>query len=97
MAKFIGKFVDALPLVEGENNGKRWARRTVLLSTMDGDEKVIAFTLFGEDKIHMFDGVQRAQLIMLFYSLSTREFNGKWFTEARVVSAQVLANAPVNV
>lgn len=93
MASFIAKFQEALPVVEGENNGKRWCRRTVLVGMYDDTERVIALTVFGESKIDMFGSVQRGQLMKVFYDLVSRECNGRWFTEARVVSAVTLTVA----
>ena len=42
----------------------------------------ICFKLFGEDKIQILSNINEGEEIEVFFNLSSREWNGKWFTSA---------------
>lgn len=87
MANFIGKFQGTCPLIEGESNGKRWARCTVLFVPEGNNDKIVALTLFGAERVDMFDDALIGQLYRVFYQLKSREHDGRWYTDAEITSA----------
>ena len=42
----------------------------------------ICFKLFGEEKIQLLTNIQEEEKVEVFFNLSSREWNGKWFTSA---------------
>ncbi len=46
------------------------------------DNPDICFKLFGEEKINLMNNLNEGDEINVFFNLSSREWNGKWFTYA---------------
>lgn len=75
----------ALPVVEGENNGKRWMRGGFVIETMDAYPKYIALTLFGEERVNMTQGLNAKDIIVVEYSPESRNVNERWYTDLRCI------------
>lgn len=86
MAQTFCRFVRALPTVEGEKDGKSWIRGGLLVSPFDDSSVFIAFTLFGEKRLAWLEGLETGKPIVVRYELRSREFEGRWYTEAQAVS-----------
>lgn len=95
MANFIGKFQGTCPLIEGEKDGKRWARCTALFVPDGNNDKIVALTLFGVGRVQMFDDAQVGQFYQVFYQLKSRERDGRWYTDAEITSAVQLVRDSV--
>ena len=87
MAHFIGKFQGTCAQVEGESNGKRWARCTALFVPEGNNDRIVALTLFGIDRVDMFDDALMGQFFQVFYQLKSRERDGRWYTDAEITGA----------
>jgi len=58
--------------------GKEWKKQDFVLVTNEQFPKTVCFTLFG-DKISLIDGINAGSEIEVFFSLESRDFNGKWY------------------
>lgn len=68
--------------------GKEWNTHEYVLETPDAFPRKVHFEFFGDraDNFHLEVG----QTVLLRYDIDSREWNGKWFTSIRGISAEVL-------
>lgn len=62
-------------------DGKTYDKTTFVIDTGDQYNPLIAFGLFG-DKTALVYNIQVGQEIEVSFNLSSREHNGKWYTQA---------------
>lgn len=58
--------------------GKEWKKQEFVIETNEQFPKKVCFTLFG-DKISLIDGITEGTEVEVFFSVESRDFNGKWF------------------
>ncbi len=58
--------------------GKEWKKQEFVIETNEQFPKKVCFTLFG-DKISLIDGIAEGTEVEVFFSVESRDFNGKWF------------------
>lgn len=76
-----GKIIGALPETSGTSKaGKPWRKCTYVLETQEQYPKKLAFDLLG-DRIDRF-APKVGEYVKVSFDLNSREFNGKWFTNA---------------
>lgn len=77
-------------------DGKTYDKTTFVIDTGAEYNPLIAFGLFG-DKTALVDNIQVGQEIEVSFNLSSREHNGKWYTQADCWKvAKVGSEQPVN-
>jgi hypothetical protein len=62
--------------------GKEWKSQSFVVNTGAQYNPDICFKLFGEEKIQMLDNVNDGDEVEVAFNLSSREWNGRWFTSA---------------
>lgn len=62
--------------------GKEWKSQSFVLNTGAQYNPDICFKLFGEDKIQIISEINDGEEVEVFFNLSSREWNGRWFTSA---------------
>ena len=58
--------------------GKEWKKQDFLIETSEQFPKKVCFTLFG-DKISLLNGVTEGQEVDVYFSIESRDFNGRYF------------------
>lgn len=58
--------------------GKEWKKMDFVIETNEQFPKKVCFTLFG-DKVSLIEGIAEDSEIEVFFSLESRDFNGKWY------------------
>jgi hypothetical protein len=58
--------------------GKEWKKMDFVVETSEQFPKKVCFTLFG-DKISLIEGIGEGSEIEVFFSIESRDFNGKWY------------------
>lgn len=58
--------------------GKEWKKQEFVIETNEQFPKKVCFTLFG-DKSSLLDGITEGLEVEVFFSVESRDFNGKWF------------------
>ena len=76
-----GRIVQILPLVSGVSANGEWKKQDYILETDDQYPKKICFNCWG-DKIQQFN-IQQGEELIASIDVSSREFNGRWYTEVR--------------
>ena len=62
--------------------GNPWKSQSFILTTESQYNPDICFKLFGEDKIEILNHLSEGDEINVFFNLSSREWNERWFTSA---------------
>lgn len=76
----------ALTLVEGEKDGKTWARGGFVIETLDSYPKYVALTIFGQERLNLIQGLNAGDIIVVEYSPESRNVNEKWFTDLKCIT-----------
>ena len=77
-----GKVIAVLPERSGVSARGEWKSQSFVIETGGNYPKKIALTLWGEDKINEYD-LQPGLEATFHINLESREYNGRWYTEAR--------------
>ena len=72
--------------------GKKWIKQTFLIDIGGEYNNRICFQLFGEEKVKLIEQYELGDKIEVFFNISSREFNEKWYTDLgawKVVSEKI--------
>ena len=94
-----GTVIQVLPEQGGTSKaGNPWKKREFVIENTEGQfPRKICFTLFGQNVDS--NPVEVGQIATVHFDLESREYNGRWYTEARAWRVAVEAGAttaPVN-
>ena len=81
--EIIGKLMQILPKQSGESARGTWVRGGFVIETQEQYPKMVAFTMFGEDKAAMIESIPVGTQINVHFSPESREFQGRWYTDLR--------------
>lgn len=76
-----GKVIQLLPLQSGMGKKGPWKKQEFILETQSQFPKKVCLSIWG-DKVDQF-AVSVGQQLNAFVELESREYNGRWYTEAR--------------
>jgi len=81
--KVTGKLVKVLDKQQGTTQkGSEWIKQDFVIDTEAKYNPEICFTLFGEEKVSMLTQ-SIGDTIEVSYNLSSREYKGKYYTQAQ--------------
>lgn len=86
-----GKVIKILSLQTGEGKNGTWKKQEFILETDTAYPKKICFSLWG-DKLNMLQGAE-GQSVTVGFDLESREYNGRWFTEAKAWKIEILSGS----
>ena len=76
-----GKVIQLLPLQSGMGKKGQWRKQEFVVETQSQYPKKVCISIWG-DKIDQF-GVTEGDEVTVALDLESREYNGRWYTEAR--------------
>jgi len=76
-----GKVIQLLPLQTGMGKKGPWKKQEFIIETQSQYPKKVCLSIWG-DKIDQF-GISVGQMVNVSVELESREYNGRWYTEAR--------------
>jgi|SRR5690606_39138205 len=76
-----GKVIQLLPLQSGMGKKGPWKKQEFILETQSQYPKKVCLSVWG-DKVDQF-AIAVGQQLNAFVELESREYNGRWYTEAR--------------
>ncbi len=76
-----GKVIQLLPLQSGEGKNGRWQKQEFIIEVPGQFAKKVCLSLWG-DKVNQ-NPVKVGDTITASFDLESREFNNRWYTEAR--------------
>ncbi len=89
-----GKMILKNQIVSGEGKNGVWKKQDFVVETNAQYPKKVCFTLWG-DKIDKLDAVVGDNVVVSF-DIESKEYNGKWFTEARAWMIKKESKEPSN-
>ena len=79
--EIIGKVSLLLPLQTGTGKNGQWKKQDFILETEGQVSRKINFSIWGE-KVDQFT-VRAGETVTVFFDLESREYNGRWYTDAK--------------
>jgi hypothetical protein len=76
-----GKVIQLLALQNGMGKKGPWKKQEFILETQSQYPKKVCLSIWG-DKVDQFN-VKEGDLLVASVELESREYNGRWYTEAR--------------
>lgn len=65
-----------------KTTGNPWAAQDFVIETHEQYPKRMMFTVFGEDKLNLFN-IQMGEEINVYFDINAREYNGKYYNDIR--------------
>lgn len=87
-----GKVIQLLPLQSGMGKKGQWKKQEFIVETPGQYPKKVCLSIWG-DKIDQF-GVAVGDQVSVQVDLESREYNGRWYTEARAWKLEKTGGAP---
>ncbi|MBO0929702.1 DUF3127 domain-containing protein [Fibrella aquatilis] len=81
--ELVGKLVKTLPEVTGQGKNGTWQKQEFVVETTDQFPKKVCVSLWG-DKVNDLKQYAPGDMLKLSLNLESREYNERWYTEARV-------------
>ena len=80
-----GKLVKVLESQKGISKaGKEWIKQSFVLDNGAKYNPEVSFNLFGQEKVDMLNQFEIGDDIKVLFNLSSREYNGNYYTSADV-------------
>jgi hypothetical protein len=76
-----GKVIQVMPEQSGNGRNGTWRKRDYIIETPGNYPKKVCVTIWG-DKIDQFN-METGEQVKIGLELESREYNGKWYTEAK--------------
>lgn len=93
--EIIGKLLMKLPLQSGiGRTGNSWQKQEFVIETIEQYPKKVCANLWG-DKLDMLETVNIGDTVKVSFSIESREFNGKWYTDVKAWKIEPATEAPV--
>ncbi len=93
--EIIGKLLQKLPLQSGiGRTGNSWQKQEFVIETMEQYPKKVCANLWG-DKLDMLDTVNIGDTVKVSFSIESREFNGKWYTDIKAWKIEPATENPM--
>lgn len=89
-----GKITDILPIKNGVSQvGKEWANQTIAIQTEGEYPKTVALQLSGKSLDYNKDKLKVGQVITAKFDVSSREYNGQYYTTLGAFNIEIHAAA----
>ena len=88
--ELIAKLVKKLPQEMGEDKNGQWIKGAFIAETevefpKEGEfPKKACFTVWGKKMIKALDGIKEDDRIKVYFSVESREYNERWYTDLKV-------------
>ena len=79
-----GRIVRKLNVQTGTSARGAWAKQEFVFEYQEGNYPTqVCMNVWGEDKVRDLDKYQVGDKVKVSFNLSSREFNGRWYTDVR--------------
>jgi hypothetical protein len=92
-----GKILSKLTAQGGQSARGQWAKQEFIIEYQDGQySEKLCLHVWGQDKINELNNYQVGDSIKVNFKPTSREFNGRWYTDLRVwkISSPAAGTAP---
>ena len=87
MSELKCNFIQNLPVETGTGKNGQWVKNQFVTETTGQFPVKQCFAIWG-DKSSMVANLKHGQEILVKFDLSSREYNGRWFTEAKAFAIE---------
>src|SRR5947208_12458586 len=88
--EITGKVFTVLPSQNGQGQKGPWVKQNFVIETGDQYPKKVCL-LAWNDKAEFVSRLKEGDEVKVAFDLESREFNGKWYTDAKVWKMEVLS------
>ena len=97
-----GRIAQKLNVQTGTSSRGAWSKQEFVIEYQEGNFPTqLCMNVWGEDKVRDLEKYQVGDKVKISFNLSSREFNGRWYTDVRAwriePASQMPAQAPGNV
>ena len=79
-----GRLIQKLGIQSGKSARGDWAKQEFVIEFQEGNfPSKACFSVWGTDKVKDLEKYQPGDQIKVAFNVSSREFNGKWYTDLR--------------
>ena len=79
-----GRIARKLPVQTGTSARGAWAKQEFILEYQEGNfPSQVCMNVWGDDKVRELDKYQVGDKVKVSVNLSSREYNGRWYTDVR--------------
>jgi hypothetical protein len=79
-----GRIARKLNVQTGTSTRGAWSKQEFIFEYQEGNfPSQICMNVWGEDKVRELDKYQVGDKVKISFNLSSREFNGRWYTDVR--------------
>jgi hypothetical protein len=95
-----GRITQKLPVQQGTSARGSWAKQDFIFEYQEGNFPTsLCMNVWGADKVSELEKFQVGDKVKISFNLSSREYNGRWYTDVRAwrieaVAAQNNVQAP---
>jgi len=91
--ELTGKLIQVMPEVTGNGKNGAWVKQEFIVETSDSQyPRKICFSLWG-DKVQTLKSTDPGTLVKVSFNLESREYNNRWYTDARAWRLEVVGSA----
>ena len=90
--EITGKVFTVLPSQNGQGQKGPWVKQNFVIETGDQYPKKVCL-LAWNDKAEIVSRLREGDEVKVSFDLESREFNGKWYTDAKVWKMEVVSQA----
>jgi hypothetical protein len=92
--QLTAKLIQVLPLQSGTGKNGPWKKQDIIVETEGQYPRKICISIWG-DKIDEKQ-LQPGHMLKLEFDIESREFNGKWYTDAKAWKIEVADSVPTS-
>ena len=90
-----GRIVRKLNVQTGTSARGAWAKQEFILEYQEGNfPSQVCMNVWGDDKVKELDKYQVGDKVKVSFNLSSREYNGRWYTDVRAWRMEPANAAP---
>ena len=79
-----GRITQKLPVQQGTSARGAWAKQDFIFEYQEGNFPAsICMNVWGADKVKDLEKYQVGDKVKISFNLSSREYNGRWYTDVR--------------
>lgn len=94
--EITGRLIQKLDLQSGMSKaGKQWQKQEFVIETVEQYPKKVCANVWG-DKTDALASFNPGDMVKVSFSLESREFNGKWYTDVKAWKIEAAEAAPIN-
>jgi len=79
-----GKIISKLPVQSGTSARGAWQKQEFVIEYQEGNYPTqVCLNVWGEDRVKDLDRFAVGSAVKVSFNLSSREYNGRWYTDVR--------------